>query len=417
MMQKKKYSESGYFTVEATLMLPLFMFAFLLIANLATVAKVESITQYAIDQVAKEISQYCYVAERAGLAQETSGDFESIDSSVQAVMDFTSAVSDAKAGAEDEASKAVDNAISGDVEAVLDNLSGIEDNVNSVTAAAGELSEKLGPVLDDPKGVIVTLAPLMAKQAGKAIVGRVIAQPLCKTLSKKYIGKDADACLRRLGVVDGIDGLNFKMSNFLADDRSINVVVVYQIKLNGFGVFDKTLVIKQTASTAAWVKAASLEEVAESQSTWEKPSLDRGKEFTQKIKDENPDKGVKAGAGYDLYDQKKNTFTSVRTIDVYAKSYSDYTDDGGYTLKENAIKNTLLNSAKQLDKSVQKTGDFITMADGTKKQVTADDIKNRNMVLLVVVPEKANADAKTLNKIAKEIEKDTGVKVSITYRD
>jgi hypothetical protein len=39
------------------------MFAFVTIVSLATIAKVESTTQYAIDQVAKEISQYYYIAE------------------------------------------------------------------------------------------------------------------------------------------------------------------------------------------------------------------------------------------------------------------------------------------------------------------------------------------------------------------
>ena len=51
-------SERGSFTIEAILSLSIFMFAFVTIVSLATIAKVESTTQYAIDQVAKEISQY-----------------------------------------------------------------------------------------------------------------------------------------------------------------------------------------------------------------------------------------------------------------------------------------------------------------------------------------------------------------------
>lgn len=60
-------SETGSFTVEATLTLTLFMFAFLAIMSLSTIARIEGITQYAINQTAKEISQYYYIADKAGL--------------------------------------------------------------------------------------------------------------------------------------------------------------------------------------------------------------------------------------------------------------------------------------------------------------------------------------------------------------
>ena len=58
--------------------------------------------------------------------------------------------------------------------------------------------------------------------------------------------------LEKMGVINGIDGMDFSMSSFLADDKTINIVCVYQIKVNGFGTFDRTLNMKQTASTAAW---------------------------------------------------------------------------------------------------------------------------------------------------------------------
>ena len=54
----KDKGEKGSFTVEAILSLSIFMFAFVTIVSLATVAKIESTTQYAIDQTAKEISKY-----------------------------------------------------------------------------------------------------------------------------------------------------------------------------------------------------------------------------------------------------------------------------------------------------------------------------------------------------------------------
>jgi len=67
-------NERGSFTIEAILSLSLFMFGFMSIISLATIAKVESTTQYAIDQVAKEVAQYYYIAEKVGIANTSNTD-------------------------------------------------------------------------------------------------------------------------------------------------------------------------------------------------------------------------------------------------------------------------------------------------------------------------------------------------------
>ena len=85
-MDKVK-NESGSFTVEATLTLTLFMIAFLAIMSLSTIARIEGITQYAINQTAKEISQYYYIADKAGLiyTKDDNSSFEQVDSLINAV--------------------------------------------------------------------------------------------------------------------------------------------------------------------------------------------------------------------------------------------------------------------------------------------------------------------------------------------
>lgn len=82
-------SERGSFTMEEILSLSIFMFAFVTIVSLATIAKVKSTTQFAIDQVAKEISHYYYIAERVGFANTDSSGVDEIDGAVQAIFDFT----------------------------------------------------------------------------------------------------------------------------------------------------------------------------------------------------------------------------------------------------------------------------------------------------------------------------------------
>ena len=171
---------------------------------------------------------------------------------------------------------------------------------------------------------------MMAQTAVNEVASRVITQPICKALMPRYLTNggsrdDADTLLRKLGVVDGIDGLNFTMSSFLRDQRSVNVVLVYQIKVNGYGFFVVTLVIKQTASTAAWVKGRSLTDAANDTSKWENPDyLMRGKDFVQDERGADRERGVAPGVGVDLYDQDTNTFTTVNSMNVYCPTYADY---------------------------------------------------------------------------------------------
>ena len=414
-------SERGSLTIEAILSLSIFMFAFVTIVSLATIAKVESTTQYAIDQVAKEISQYYYIAERVGVANTGTEGVKEIDDAVQAIFDFA-----------DKSSTVASNYSSttaADLGEMIENMPQISNDVHEVSAAAENVYNSFGPIFEDPKGIVSSLATMMVKQVGNELITRVIAQPLCKALVPKYITSsgDADAILEKMGVVDGLDGLDFRMSSFLSDQRSINVVVVYQIKVNGFGVFDDTLVVKQTASTAAWVTGTSLETANDATSNWEKGDFECGEEYVDEVQGENPHKAVKEGVGVDIYDQDTNTFTSVHSMNVFSATYSDYqkvasndADPDNYSLKKNKIKSTVKGYANNLLDNVNKIDENITMEDGTQCQTALESVRHRNAEIIIVVPEEAKSNADNLailNEIAAEIEAETGVKVNITYRD
>jgi len=414
-------NERGSFTIEAILSLSLFMFGFMSIISLATIAKVESTTQYAIDQVAKEVAQYYYIAEKVGIANTSNTDgVKEIDDAVEAIMNFTNTTTTVAQDYSSTTAEELDSMVS-------NNFADVKDDINDVAAAAQQLANSFD--FKDPQTTVSSLATMMIKQAGNEVMTKVIAQPLCKALVPKYITSngDADETLKKMGVVNGLDGLDFRMSSFLSDQRSINIVVVYQIKVNGYGIFDDTLVIKQTASTAAWVKGTSLEKVATTESNWEKGSFDRGKAFVDELQNEAAEKAVKEGVGVDIYEKSSNTFKSVHSLNVFSASYSDFQKVSeeensveNYTLKKSKIKSATKKYANDLLKNVNKIDGSITMDNETTCQIPSKSDKTRNSVIVLVVPEEASTDAEMiaiLNEIAREIETETGVKVEITYRD
>ena len=413
----KKRNEKGSFTIEAILALSIFMFAFMAIVSLALVVKLESTVQYAIDQTAKEISQYCYIADRAGAFPKKEGEskeIQNVDAAVQAVFDFSDLTNDkvAKYSEKDFTSLSFDE--------ILNEVDDAEADITEIQTASEEIYNSFKTVMDDPQGVVKALAKMMLTSATKRVVSRVIAQPLCKALVPKYMttGGDIDTELKQMGIVDGLNGLDFRLSSFLIDDRTINVVVVYKVKVNGFGIFDKDIIVKQTASTAAWVKGVSLADVAKATPKWELPSVERGKLYVEELKKEQSSNAVKGGKGIDIYEQSSNTFTSVMSINVFQASYSDYNSGGKtYTLKESPIKSLLRKNANKLKKDIGKINDELTMEDGRKCEIATEQTAPSVKILCVVVPNEAQDKNDVLNKIAKDIEEETGVKVKWTYRD
>ena len=57
----KKERQKGSITVEATLFIPIFLFAFMSIYSLVSFARAQLLIQYAADQAAREVAQYSYI--------------------------------------------------------------------------------------------------------------------------------------------------------------------------------------------------------------------------------------------------------------------------------------------------------------------------------------------------------------------
>ena len=418
----RKQNEKGAFTIEATLTLFLFTFAFITIVSLASVARVESTTQYAIDQVAKEISRYCYIADKANLLMYPSdgskAKVDNIDDAVQAMYNFM-----------DTTTTAVTKNNQNTNQTIRGMLSGVtKEDFNSITSSARAMYSSLGPVLEDPKGSISALAEIVVQKGASKLVSRVIAQPLCKAIIPQYLTNkgDVDAALEKMGVIGGLDGMDFSMSSFLMDGRTINVVLVYSMDVKGYGIFDQKVVVKQTASTAAWLSGGGKLSELEEESYWQKSDVARGKAIVDELQNDNIHRGIREGIGADVYDQDSNTFTSVHSINVFNATYSQYTGSGSsgsandYVLDEAKIKATVKGYAQALNKNVNKIGDNIILDDGTDCQIATEDVMHRSREITLVVPFEASKsdDAKSkLNTIAEEIEEETGVKVSVTYRD
>ena len=421
-MQKHK-NERGSFTIEASLAFPVFLFGFLVILFLVNVIRVETTMQYAVNQVAKEVSHYYYIADRLGMANTDNSSVPEVDDTIDAISNFVGTV--------DEVGSQNISVDVADLDSILNAYDGVSVSIDKVNEAAGAIESNFQTLMENPEGIVKTFGGLLFKQVGNEIITKAIADPLCKSLIKKYIADgNTDSYLKKLGVQDGLNGLNFKASSFLSDQRSINVVVVYNVKINTFNLFGKEDVIftmKQTASTAAWVrgKMPKVEEEEQASRWTSENSTDRGKSWVDEIKNENQNDAVKGGKGIDLYNASRNEATNVVSVNVFMQTYSSYdseatnetTSSSDYTIKSSALKSKLKKDAQKLVDSLGKMPSEIEMDNGNMQAI---DAKNTKKVLIIVIPEEAaqnEAMLTEINSIAKEIEKEKGVTINITYRE
>lgn len=235
-MRKK---EDGYIVVETTVAFMLFTLLVVSILSLINIVVVQTRVHYALTQTATELSMYSYVIDVLGLTS----DIKALDRTGQEVQ--------------------------GKIDSVINDLNTIErglttppsdttkffGNLDAVLGAIQGLANTGQEIIENPKGTFVNVVRFGLDKA-KNNAMQVVMRPMLE----KYLendGQSADSFLRSYGVKDGIslDG-----SVFIDSNGDITIVASYDIDYT-FGLLPlpkdvKTIHVKQTAKTKAWLGGA-----------------------------------------------------------------------------------------------------------------------------------------------------------------
>lgn len=217
-MKDEKKKNKGSLTVETLLFLIPFMLAFCTIINVARFVQAEMIIHHAITQTAKEISAYGYVMTRTGIT-------ERMQATNKKSSEFTTEVNEAVNSIEDFV-----NAMgSGDGSAIY----------NSGQVAWGNVEA----IASDPSSIVSGVISLV-KSNFSQIVLTGVAGSLAKGSIKKQVSlmsDDANKYLEQIGVVGGMNGLDFSKSKWNSTSSGkgdIQIVVTFKMKNKMFPMFD-----------------------------------------------------------------------------------------------------------------------------------------------------------------------------------
>lgn len=231
-------------TVEAVLSLVPFIMVILGIISFIDIYRVHNKIQYAMYQVGSELSGYTYFYEALGLRS-----------------------ADLELGGDIDAQTAP-------IDAAIGNISDFMDSLNSLSSATIDNAQAAGSSLagfaQDPKSLlsgIVYLGIESAENSAKqALIGWMGSGMMEKYLDESYLpsgARDADTFLRKCGVRNGIDGLDYGGSQMFQDSgrRLIDLVVEYDVEVYILKLFlkDPTIHVTQRATIPAWLDGDGIE--------------------------------------------------------------------------------------------------------------------------------------------------------------
>lgn len=226
--------------------------------------------------------------------------------------------------------------------------------------------------IKNPKQEIISFASLLAQGAFEDVKGALVS-PVIKIMCRKHFATDslgADSRLKSLGIVEGLDGLDFSETKILYDNENIDIIVRYKIETSLPINFLPDLYFIQRANVHAWLDGdgktpGDSEKDKDTSNVWEMSVRDRTKKIFELEGKDTPDEVsiIKYNAG-DIID--------VTSINLSEKSYIE---TAGVKSRINA--------------SIKKLKEFNSNKYG--------EIKSRT--LIVILPEKSLETREDVKKL------------------
>lgn len=235
-MNRKK--EQGALTVEAALFLSMFIVFFVSLMNLTDVVRTQVLIQNAVTQTAKELSQYSYILTKTGVvsaSNKTAGEAKEVKEDVESVANDAIQIANA----------IHDGAVTGD----------IENSMQTIEDSSEHMSDTLDVYIEDPENLL-SAAMVVAKDGVQSAAKARIVGAITKSRLKTHLsvsGADPDKKLRQLGVVNGLNGIDFSESRwFDSGTQDIVIVAKYKMKIKYMFVEAELPQFKVCGATKIW---------------------------------------------------------------------------------------------------------------------------------------------------------------------
>lgn len=372
---KKIILSQGSVTVEAAIALPAFICAVLAIAFIMKIIYVHEIIQHAITETADEIASYTYIYSAAGLQSlhDTANEGleegkQKVGTQIKTLLNTYDCFTSFPENANDNLGKAAENINVINIGGAIDDFNEINQSAENIINSLEDTRKIADEIAANPKKELKYIATALAKEGFEGVKAELILKPLTKACLMKYLrpadGEDISVRLKKLNIVDGFNGLNFKDSHLLDDGKNIEIRVEYKIKAPlPFNILPDIPIV-QRVKVKAWLDG----EIEDKEDIWSLGDLERGRKI-QKMYGRNLPDNFKTITKFEY-----GTATLVRSINLNANTYQKKPRRVFSEVKK-AIKD--LRSFEKDHKTIDENGRTI------EYYVEADDIKYRRVIIVI----------------------------------
>ncbi len=415
---EKTNSEKGMVTIEATIALTTFLFAFIMIFSIITICRAQAKIQVALNNTAQEISQYSYIYGMTGL-DKTLEDFQTeankTKTEVNGLVGQTINVFEGIQTLGDDV-KSVDV---GNVDSMLQTWEDISKDLKTAQADFTVVKQRIEQMAKDPQKLLFGMAKLIGSETLEVAKSRVIAEPVTRALIQKHLKRSnndsADAYCRSVGIVPGsylgttsyFNGIDFSRSTlFPYGSSEITLIATYKVKLLQLLPIGVELTITQSASTRGWLHGDLSENSASElvEKFKEGPDVAKSVWNSQSINDRN-----KAIRTLELEKLKKQGYVGVSS-ETYVQAYEEATNTFALIAMCNPIYG--IDSTEKIDKKsveddIKRIASEINSATDNRLTVTVK-VKDANGNLTTRKIDCSKSDIK--KKVVLVVPEDQGVK-------
>lgn len=258
--------QGGIITVEASLILTIFIAAYMALLSMLNVYRAYTSIQNAIDQSAKQISEYSYIAKKLGVhnigqtASNESGEFtDKTKKMLNTIQVFFNASANGLENATDVSNNILDEGSQAYPEDIMAQMTNVGKSAQEIYDSGQAMYTSVTDYFSDEKAIFNGILAVIKDGAYDAIK-LAVAMPISRAVTNKYLSGFPSGYFENLGVQGGKNGINYWGSSFFLDMQSIEISASYKIRipLPFLDKFDFRL--KNTASTRAWIGDGSFNE-------------------------------------------------------------------------------------------------------------------------------------------------------------
>lgn len=255
---EKAKRENGAIIIEAIIALTVYMFTIFTVLSIVDICYTQARVSVALNCAARDLSKYSYLYYKMGMSdlqqeiEEASSESREMTNELMngtgtLISSMVNLKDDAQVENTSEFTEGYFQDLEKDMNAIGNAASGLSSNVQDIASSFSE----------DPKQFMMGMGMMAADTVGaelRIIMGEAMARAFMQKNLKAYEGDDPDSFLRRHGIEDGMDGLDFSGTTMMGgeDNDIVQLVVTYDIKVIQLLDLDYSFTICQTAKTHAW---------------------------------------------------------------------------------------------------------------------------------------------------------------------